>query len=120
MNRWSAVLSQEVVAQLLANAREQALLGQSCQTRDFHPVVKLFSPWAADMWLLSEMREDGMAFGLFDHGYGTPDVGNVSMDEICALRGPRGLRVQCDPMWKAAKPLSHYANEAGLYGRIKA
>ena len=81
---------------------------------DFPPVVKLFTPDAGATWLLSEVYPDDpdIAFGLCDLGVGFPEVGDVRISEIEAVRGPWGLPVERDRHFLPKKPLSAYAREA--------
>lgn len=62
---------------------------------DFAPVVKLFCPWGAGAWLLSELdpEDPDVAHGLCDPGLGFPELGGVRLSELAALRGPGGLRI---------------------------
>ncbi len=117
MSGWREMLTAEIVAQLEANHREQEPVKGTNLERDFQPVCKLFLPWTAGTWLLTEMEPDGLAFGLADLGY--PEMGYISMDEIWEVVGPGGLRVERDIHWKATKPLSEYATEARQHGYIR-
>lgn len=114
------LLGPQAAQQLLANHNEQEPLKGTRQERDFEPVCKLFLPWTSGTWLLTEMDDDGLAFGLADLGFGTPELGYISLDEIWEVVGPGGLRVERDIHWKATKPLSAYATEARQQGRIRA
>ena len=89
---------------------------------DFMPVVKLFTPDAGATWLLSEVYPTDLdvAFGLCDLGLGFPELGDVRLSEIEALRGPMGLPVERDRHFMAKHPLSAYAREAHQAGRILA
>ena len=91
-------------------------------SKDFMPVVKLFTPWAGATWLLSELDPDDndIAFGLCDLGQGTPELGYVSLAELRDLRGPGGLTVERDLFFKADKTLQAYADEAHSNGYIRA
>jgi hypothetical protein len=89
-------------------------------TKDFKPVVKLFVPWGAGTWLLSEMDENGIAFGLCDLGHGSPEMGYVDTNEIMSVRGPFGLKIERDMRWKADRTLTEYATKARAEGRIAA
>ncbi len=105
---------------LLANGkRQQAVRGMSDEI-DFVPVVKLFTPDANATWLLSELDPEcpDIAFGLCDLGLGFPELGNVSISEIEACRGPFGLPVERDQHFSPAKTLSEYAVAASGAGRI--
>lgn len=116
-----ALLGEDAVRQLIANHNEQLPLKGTRNERDFEPVVKCFLPWTSGTWLLSELSpDDGLAFGLADLGFGTPELGYISLDEIWEVVGPGGLRVERDIHWKATKPLSAYATEARQHGHIRA
>lgn len=84
------------------------------------PVVKLFAPWGAATWLLTELDADGIAFGLCDLGMGEPELGYVDLNELTALRGPFGLKIERDLHFKADKSLTAYADEARMTGSIAA
>lgn len=65
-----ALLGIEAAQQLILNHNEQLPLRGTRNERDFEPVVKLFLPWTSGTWLLTEMDDDGLAFGLADLGSG--------------------------------------------------
>lgn len=90
--------------------------------RDSAPVVKLFAPDGAATWLISEVDPDDpdRLFGLCDLGLGHPELGYVSLAEISAVRGHLGLPVERDLHFVADRPLSKYAEEARIKGRIVA
>lgn len=90
--------------------------------RDHPPVVKLFTPDGAAIWLISEVDPDDpdRLFGLCDLGLGFPELGYVSLTEITELRGKLGLPVERDRHFVADKPMSAYAAEARVAGRITA
>lgn len=98
-------------AKLLANAR-----ANFDGDKDFAPVVKLFTPDAGMTWLLSELDEDGIAFGLCDLGLGFAELGSVSLAEIEELRGQLGLPVERDRYFKAKGTLGKYADAARKAG----
>ena len=104
------LITKEIRTKLLANhkatmAAEGADLGHK-------PVVKLFNPVGAGTWLLSEMDENGIAFGLCDLGMGAPELGYVAIQELEQLSLPLGLKIERDLHWTAKKSLSEYADEA--------
>ncbi|QQO18609.1 DUF2958 domain-containing protein [Bradyrhizobium diazoefficiens] len=84
------------------------------------PVLKLFTPDAGATWLISEVDPDDpdRLFGLCDLGVGAPELGYVSLAEIMEVRGCLGLPVERDIHFVADKPLSAYAEEARIKGRI--
>lgn len=106
--------------QLAQNGIAQRLAYDCGEGIDFMPVVKLFTPDAGATWLLSEIYPDDpdVAFGLCDLGLGFPELGDVRLSEIEALRGPLGLPVERDLHFSAKHPLSSYAREARRAGRI--
>ena len=112
------LISDELRAQLLANGR-QSLTDEGF---DPPPVVKLFTPNAGATWLLTEIDpdDDDHAFGLCDLGLGFPELGYVSLAELMSVRGRLGLLVELDLHFKADKPISAYAREARMSGRIVA
>jgi Protein of unknown function (DUF2958) len=110
------LLTDEIRETLLANGRANA--GRE-ETIDFKPAVKLFFPWGAATWLLTELDPENpdIAFGLCDLGMGTPELGYVSLEEIESVRF-RGLGIERDLHFVADKTLSAYADEARRLGRI--
>jgi hypothetical protein len=117
------LLLDEQREQLLANGKANTILrDHGMNEQDFQPVVKLFCPWGAATWLLSELdpEDPDIAFGLCDLGMGFPELGNVSLGEMESVTGPGGLRIERDLHFKADKTLSAYAEEARLHQRIVA
>ena len=110
------LLTDEIRETMLANGRANA--GRE-ETIDFKPAVKLFFPWGAATWLLTELDPENpdIAFGLCDLGMGTPELGYVSLEEIESVRF-RGLGIERDLHFVADKTLSAYADEARRLGRI--
>jgi hypothetical protein len=110
------LITEEQRVQMLANGR------QSLEQEHFDPapVIKLFTPDAGATWLLTEIDPDDHdhAFGLCDLGLGHPELGWVSLAEIATVRGGLGLPVERDLYFEARQPLSAYAREARLAGRI--
>jgi hypothetical protein len=90
------------------------------ETLNFSPVVKLFAPWGAATWLLTELdpEDEDIAFGLCDLGMGCPELGSVRLSELESVRGPAGLRIERDRHFKADHWLWVYARAASLAGRI--
>ncbi|MEJ2328084.1 MAG: DUF2958 domain-containing protein [Chromatiaceae bacterium] len=84
--------------QLLKNGEEPRRSRGRGEMIDFRPVVKLFTPDAQATWLLSELYPDDsdVAFGLCDLGIGFPELGDVPISELEALRGPLNLPVERD------------------------
>ena len=112
------LLTKELTAKLIANAKESAAARNG--SVDHKPVVKLFTPDAGATWLLSELSDDGIAFGLCDLGLGEPELGYVSLAELAGVRGRFGLPVERDRFFRADKTMSEYTNAARMAGRITA
>lgn len=105
-------------AQMLDNARRKETEARF----DPWPVVKLFTPDAAAVWLLSELdhEDQDIAFGLCDLGLGSPELGAVRLSEIATVRGGLGLPVKRDLYFRADRSLRAYAEAARVSGRIGA
>ena len=117
------LLTQAQRQQLLKNGkRNRELTDQDRDTIDFFPVVKLFCPWGAATWLLTELDPDEpeTAFGICDLGKGVPEIGRVSLTELSEVRGPVGLGMERDIHFKPLKTLSGYMQEARRTGQLKA
>ena len=113
----------------LARLRRNAEASAAAMGEDLghFPVVKLFTPFSTATWLLSELDQDGIAFGLCDLGMGAPELGYVDLKELTDLSGPYGLllgryrlRVRRDLHFKANKTLTQYADAARMAGSIEA
>jgi hypothetical protein len=100
----------------------QLLLNALNDGTDHYPVAKLFTQYGAATWLISEADPDdpNRLFGLCDLGLGSPELGYVSLAEITSVKGRLGLTVERDLHFVADKPLSAYAEEARMKGRIVA
>ena len=96
---------------LITKAIEAKLLKR---VEDPTPALKLFCPWGAATWLISEMDPENpdQLFGLCDLGMGSPELGYVSLKELTDLRGPFGLKVERDMYFVPTMTLSEYAEQA--------
>lgn len=106
---------------LLTEADRTALLRNAlAPERDHAPVVKLFTPQGAAIWLLSEMDPDepDRLFGLCDLGLGFPELGYVSLRELEDLRELSGIAIERDHSFVADRVLSKYASDALIEGAI--
>lgn len=130
-NETMIIFTKPLRAKLLKNGTisAEAIVHDNGNTPDHKPVMKLFTPWGAATWLLTEFEVElnanslkakptRRAFGLCDLGMGCPELGYVDLDEILNLTGPFGLKVERDRWFKANKPLTEYADEARNLGRI--
>ena len=102
--------------------RNRELANQDRDTIDFFAVVKLFCPWGASTWLLTELdpEDPEIAFGLCDLGMGSPETGRVSLTELTAVHGPGGLGIERDIHFEPVKTLSAYMQGARSTGQIMA
>ena len=102
--------------QLLANGRARA----QGQRLDPQPIVKLFTPDAHAIWLLTELDpEDGdTAFGLCDLGLGTPELRHFRLSELASIRGPLNQPIERDLYFTPQRSLSEYARIARDNGSI--
>lgn len=100
--------------------RVKLLINALADDRNAPPVVKLFTPDASATWLLVECDPDDpdRLFGLCDVDLGYPELGYVSLAEIKGVKGRLGLSVERDITFVADKPISAYAEEARIKGRI--
>lgn len=106
---------------LRANWDQQQPLKGTSREQDFVPVCKLFNPCGAATWLLTECDEDGLAFGLADLGFGSPELGYISLDELAGIRMMGGaVGIEQDTTFVPTQSLSEYAAEAKRLGGIKA
>ncbi len=82
-------------------------------SNDIKPWLKLFNPVGAQTWLIAAIAEDGdTMYGLCDLGFGCPELGYVSLNEIENLDLPFGLKIERDTWWEPEKTLEEYYNDA--------
>ena len=100
--------------------REKLLANGANRGADHEPVVKLFNPCGAGTWLVTELdtEDTSVAFGLADLGFGSPEVGSFSLEELEAFKGPFGLGIERDLYFEGKFSLSVYAEAARAAGRI--
>lgn len=116
---WQTLLRKPTLTKLEKNGAKQLPLKGTAKEMDFKPVCKLFVPWSGATWLLTELNPGTpIAFGLCDLGFGTPELGDVDLEELATIRGPGGLKIEQDRYFKADKTLSQYAADARRHGRI--
>lgn len=113
INRTQSVLTAEQYNKLIANGKTQ--------DQDHAPVVKFFDPCGAGTWLLSEVDEDGVAFGLCDLGMDCAELGSVSLTEMIEIqhmrRAPLGrMGIERDLHFKGEHPMSWYVELANRKG----
>jgi hypothetical protein len=80
INRQQMVLTAAQMRQLVKNHENRK------PAEEARPVVKFFDPCGAATWILTELDpEDGVAYGLCDLGQGYPELGYVSLIEMCSI-----------------------------------
>ena len=84
------------------------------------PVVRLFTPDAHAIWLLTALDpvDADTAFGLIDLGIGMPELGTVKLSDLESIVGPRKQPVMRDRYFQAARPLSEYLRLAQENGSV--
>lgn len=101
---------------LTADQHKQLIANGNNRDQDHAPVVKFFDPMGASTWLISELV-DGCAFGLCDLGFGCPELGYVTLQELCDL-GKIGI--ERDLHFRGEHPMSWYVKQSNACGRISA
>lgn len=106
---------------LTAELREKLRANAEGPGADHLPVVKLFNPAGAGTWLATELGDDDdTLFGIADLGFGCPEVGSFSLDELASLRLPFGLRIERDIAFSTEHSLSAWAEAARATGSLGA
>ena len=110
------LVTAEQQAQLLAVGAARAA-GRSI---DPMPVVRLFTPDAHAIWLLTALDpvDADTAFGLIDLGIGMPELGTVKLSDLASIVGPRKQPVMRDRYFQAVRSLSEYLRLAQENGSI--
>ena len=100
---------------------ENFKLANNDNAGDLKPVVKLFGG-SACTWLLVDLDiETNTAFGLCDLGFGFPELGSVSIEELNDIRFPPfGLPIERDLHFKPNKSIMEYNKQAYEVGYIQA
>lgn len=114
---WTDRIRPADLQQLIINWETQLEVKGTSKELDFKPPVKLFAPAGAMTWLIAECDNDGLAFGLADLGFETPEMGYISLPEIFGVRIGH-LYIEQDLYFKPTKTLTQYADEARSKGRI--
>ncbi len=112
------IITKSINAQLLANHTIEAADGG---TGGVKPPLKMFLPWGAATWLISERDPENpdWLFGLCDLGFGSPELGTVSLAELQSVRR-YGLGLERDLHFTPTMTLAEYADAASSAGRIAA
>jgi hypothetical protein len=112
------LITKEIDKALRANYVANQTTGDGGDTK---PVLKLFFPFGAFTWLITERDTENpdLLYGLCDIGQGFPEIGWVSLSELQGVRR-MGLGLERDRWFTAAKTLEEYADDARAAGRIEA
>ena len=87
------LLTKAIETKLKKNSIKSQGAGSAEFQRTVKPVVKFFNPTGVGTWLISEMDEQGIMFGLCDLGMGSPELGYVALQELEEVRLPFNLIV---------------------------
>lgn len=115
------LITKEQHEKLLANGRRQADRRGSPGELDFAPIVKLFNPYGAGTWLITEIdpEDHDIAWCLADLGMGFAEFGTVRLSELAGLRHQFGFPlIERDRHWEPAGPISAYISASVPAGRI--
>jgi len=114
------LLEPQHIDALRANAQASLVAQEEGGTApDPLPVVKFFNPVGAATWLATELGEDGdTLFGLADLGFGCPEMGYFSLNEIRTIHLPFGLKIERDIGFDGRVPLSAWADAARITGSV--
>jgi len=105
------LLTDELRGRLLYNGRNPGA--------DHLPVVKLFNPLGAGVWLATELHADGdFLYGLADLSF--PEIGSFSLEELVSVRPPFNMGIERDILFATDLPLSVWAEAAHQAGSIRA
>lgn len=103
----------EDVQRLVMNRQDQAPVQGTAKERDFEPCVKLHIPGTDMLWLLTELDEDYIAFGLCQ--IHAAELGSVWLPELIDI-DVQGLKVVQDTRFQPTTTLRGYANKARANG----
>lgn len=104
---------------LLTKEIERKLLSNKFEDPKNKPYLKLFNPCGPATWLLSEYYPDEkIFFGICDLGFGSPELGYVSLEEIESVNLPFGMKIERDAYYEPEKTLKEYFSEYKAQGFI--
>ena len=106
------LLTKAIETKLKANSVKSQGVGSAEFQRTAKPVVKLFNPTGVGTWLISEIDDNDIMFGLCDLGMGSPELGYVSLQELTEVELPFNMSIERDIHWEASMSLVEYANKA--------
>ncbi|PKK37460.1 hypothetical protein BWI96_06215 [Siphonobacter sp. SORGH_AS_0500] len=106
----SELLSKDLKEQMLINSQDH-LDGNDV---DRIPMIQLLTRFGRATWILTELNPRDSAFGLYDLGLGSPELGYVSISEIESVTNLGMLAIEIDTHFKSEYPLSVYTEAARL------
>jgi hypothetical protein len=120
------LLNKKIIEELRKNSTTNSYRAAKGQEgKDFKPLVKIFNPTGKlrspdrvggmATWLFTEIDEQNILFGLCDLGFGYPELGCVSLDDLESIP-----YLKRDIWFRAEKTLKQYAHEAKMNGVIAA
>ncbi|NKC02220.1 MAG: DUF2958 domain-containing protein [Pseudomonadales bacterium] len=101
------IFTQTLLRKLTANGEASAARQADGESEIDHlPVIKIFNPAGSATWTLTEIIPDNpdLLFGLCDLGFGTPELGYVSRQELEEVQGHYGLPLERDRHFEAYGP----------------
>lgn len=112
---WMKMMRPEDVQRLVINGQEQAKVKGTSKEIDFEPAVRLHIEGTDMMWLLTELEDTEIAFGLCQ--ISVAELGSVWLPELADM-DVQGLRVVQDVDFKPTITLSGYARQARANGGL--
>jgi len=109
------ILRPKDAQQLSLNCEAQKKVQGTTREIDFKPVVKLHIPMTYCMWLLSELDDDGMAFGLCQ--IHVAELGHVWLPELLDI-DVKGVKVVQDLAFVPKMTLREYVDAARRNGGL--
>lgn len=111
----TTLIRPEDIQRLVMNRQQQAPVQGTRKEIDFEPCVRLHIPGTDMLWLLTELDEDLIAFGLCQ--IHVAELGSVWLPELIDI-DVQGLRVVQDTSFKPTRTLSAYAKMARSNGGL--
>lgn len=112
-----ALLSDDLRTKLEENGHRQHAVKETESRIDFAPMVRLYTPLANAIWLLTEIdpKNPDRAFGLHDSGKGNAELCYVSLIELERRFAQSSVRRDKD--FQTDELLSEHARKAGVVGQ---
>ena len=88
--------------------------------KDRKPYLKLFNAYGQGTWLISEIDENDILFGLCDLGFGCPEFGYVALSELVSMKMGVIPMIERDMYFEPNTTLDKYWSESISNGVINA